>query len=253
MTESFGRRLQRERERRQVTVESIAAHTKIRASLFEELERDDASRWPSGIYRRSFIKAYAQAIGVDVEATATEFLERFPDPADAPAPELPDSAMRAVPVPVPVPVPSAATAKGTGPAAPRSEVAPAALRLTLVETGLPFSGGRLLADVGRRWSAAAWDLGSILAIALTGFLFVGSFWRPFAVVALCYYLGGILLLGNSPGVCFFAPRPADGGGMNAPKPPRWSRHRPAGEPVQVRAVEGSPRPVRFRSRSGLPN
>jgi hypothetical protein len=246
MTESFGRRLQREREIRQVTVESIAAQTKIRASLFEELERDDASRWPSGIFRRSFIKAYAEAIGVDVEATVREFLECFPDPANAPAPELPDSAICAVPPPSPEPP------KRIGPGAHRGEFTPAALRLTLVETGLPFSGGRLLADVSRRWSAAVWDLGSILALALTSFVIVGSFWRPFGVVALCYYVGGILLLGNSPGVCLFAPRPADGG-TNASRPPRVSRHRPAAEPVQIRAAEGPPRPVRFRSRAGLPN
>jgi len=29
------------------------------------------------------------------------------------------------------------------------------------------------------------------------------------VVTLCYYAGGILILGNSPGVCLFAPRPHD--------------------------------------------
>jgi transcriptional regulator with XRE-family HTH domain len=245
MTESFGRKLQRERELRQVTIESIAALTKIRASLFEELERDDTSRWPSGIFRRSFIKAYAQAIGVDVETTVREFLERFPDPAEAPAPELPESARRTVTVE------SAEPDKSSKPAHTR-ESTPAALRLTLVETGLPFSGGRLLADIRRRWSAAAWDLGSILAMALTSFVFVGSFWRPFGVVALGYYLGGILLLGNSPGVCLFAPRPADGG-TNESRPSRVSRHRPAAEPVQIRATEGSPRPVRFRSRAGLPH
>jgi len=30
-------------------------------------------------------------------------------------------------------------------------------------------------------------------------------WQPLSVAALAYYLGGILLLGNSPGVCLLAP------------------------------------------------
>jgi cytoskeleton protein RodZ len=74
--ESIGRRLRRERERRQIALASIAANSKISVSLFADLERDDVSRWPSGIFRRSFIRAYAQAVGLDPDATAREFLER---------------------------------------------------------------------------------------------------------------------------------------------------------------------------------
>src|SRR3954463_2231629 len=77
--ESFGRRLRRERERRQIALASIADNTKIAVSLFEDLERDDVSRWPSGIFRRSFIRAYAKAVGLDPDETTREFLERFPD------------------------------------------------------------------------------------------------------------------------------------------------------------------------------
>src|SRR5207244_428953 len=53
--ESFGRRLRRERERRQIALSSMAANSKISVSLFKDLERDDMSRWPPGIFRRSFI------------------------------------------------------------------------------------------------------------------------------------------------------------------------------------------------------
>src|SRR5438105_231144 len=96
--ESFGRRLRRERERRQIALASIAENTKISVSLFEDLERDDVSRWPSGIFRRSFIRAYAKAVGLDPDETTREFLERFPDVNDpefagAPAPP-PKSALR---------------------------------------------------------------------------------------------------------------------------------------------------------------
>ena len=86
--ETFGARLRRERERRHIALSSISENTKISASLFEALERDDASRWPSGIFRRAFIRSYASAIGLDADAIAKEFLERFPDPADA-VPEPP--------------------------------------------------------------------------------------------------------------------------------------------------------------------
>ena len=248
MTESFGRRLQRERERRQITVESIAAGTKIKASLFEELERDDTSHWPCGIFRRSFMRAYAEAVGLDPDATVREFLQRFPDPSEVPVDPTPNAGR------------SDAAGPQNAPAATESvgakrEPASAALRLTLVETGLPFSGGRLLADVRRRWSAAAWDFGSILAIAVLVFVVIDSFWRPFAVVSLCYYVGGILLLGNSPGVCLFAPRPADGSG-NSARPSRVTRHRPAGDPGQMRTGDAPLRATRFRPsnrRVGLPN
>src|SRR6059036_1963054 len=78
----FGRRLRMERERRTITLASISDNTKISQSLLEALERDDVSRWPSGIFRRSFLRAYAEAVGLDPESTLREFLECFPDPAE---------------------------------------------------------------------------------------------------------------------------------------------------------------------------
>src|SRR5262252_2008218 len=80
MTASFGARLRSHRERRGIDLSTIAQTTKIRAGIFEALERDDTSRWPPGIYRRAFIRAYATAVGLDPESTLSEFLERFPDP-----------------------------------------------------------------------------------------------------------------------------------------------------------------------------
>jgi hypothetical protein len=84
------------------------------------------------------------------------------------------------------------------------------LRLTLAETSAPFSGGRLLAQARRRWAAVSWDTGVVLAIAVTLFAVVGEFWSSLGISMLCYYTGGILILGNTPGVCLFAPRPAEG-------------------------------------------
>ena len=83
MAKTFGARLRYERERRQIALKSIAESTKIGLPLLDALERDDVSRWPSGIYRKSFIRSYAEAIGLDADTIVREFVERYPDPLHA--------------------------------------------------------------------------------------------------------------------------------------------------------------------------
>ena len=80
--DSFGSRLRYERERRQIALKSIAESTKIGITLLEGLERDDVSRWPSGIFRKSFIRSYAEAIGLKPDSVVREFVERYPDPLE---------------------------------------------------------------------------------------------------------------------------------------------------------------------------
>ena len=129
MAESFGARLRYERERRQIALRSIAEQTKIGVPLLEGLERDDASRWPSGIFRKSFIRAYADAIGIDPEPVVREFLERYPDPLDA----------------EPVTTPSG-PAKVTASTAPASATAsgPFSVKLTISWSGtMPVVLGRM--------------------------------------------------------------------------------------------------------------
>jgi cytoskeletal protein RodZ len=103
--QTFGPRLRQERERRQISLTSIAENTKISRSLLEALERDDVSRWPTGIFRRSFVRSYALAIGLDPDEIVKEFAERFPDPS-APA------------APAPTPTPHAAATTAATPGAP---------------------------------------------------------------------------------------------------------------------------------------
>jgi transcriptional regulator with XRE-family HTH domain len=186
--ESFGSRLRSERERRRIALEAIAENTKIGIGLLKGLERNDLSRWPSGIFRRSFIKSYAAAIGLDADETVREFLEHFPDPPE----QL--SAVDAA---------AAAADKGKAPATRT------VLRLTLAEAHPPFSSGRLLRRFPQRLAAVAWDTGSMLAVAVTAFMFIDQFWVPLGITLLCYYSAGILILGNTPGVCLFAPRTHD--------------------------------------------
>jgi transcriptional regulator with XRE-family HTH domain len=89
--ESFGTRLRRQRERKQVTLSAIAERTKIHQPLLEDLERDEVGRWPSGIFRRAFIRAYAEAIGLQPDDVVREFLTIHPDPIEmAPGPAAPE-------------------------------------------------------------------------------------------------------------------------------------------------------------------
>ena len=80
MPDSFGARLRLRREEQGIALGTIAEELKIKLSLLEAVERDDVSNWPSGIYRRAFIRAYAHAIGLNPDVVVREFLELYPDP-----------------------------------------------------------------------------------------------------------------------------------------------------------------------------
>ena len=74
---TFGPNLRRRRVQRGVTLDQIAAATKVARELFEDLERNDLSRWPAGIYARAYIRQYAYAIGLDPDSTVDEFCRWF--------------------------------------------------------------------------------------------------------------------------------------------------------------------------------
>jgi transcriptional regulator with XRE-family HTH domain len=85
MQESFGARLRQRREEQGIDLGTIAGQTKIKLSLLQALERDDVSHWPSGIYRRAYIRTYAKSIGLDPDVIAREFLDAYPEPLDVAA------------------------------------------------------------------------------------------------------------------------------------------------------------------------
>lgn len=80
MDSSFGMRLRLQREEQQIPLATISEQTKIKLSLLEGLERDDVSRWPTGIFRRSYFRAYARAIGLEPDRMLREFQTLYPDP-----------------------------------------------------------------------------------------------------------------------------------------------------------------------------
>jgi transcriptional regulator with XRE-family HTH domain len=196
----FGRRMRLERERRGVALETVAARTKISVRLLSDLERDQLSHWPRGIFRRAFVRSYAEAIGVDPDTALLEFVEDHPDPPEPLAPIGGAS-----------PQVAAASAVARLTAAPPVALRDRApLRLTFADTPRAFSGGPVLISVGRRLAAAAWDAGSMFAVAALvriGLVQMGidQFWAPFGAVVLCYQVCSILSLGNTPGIYLFAP------------------------------------------------
>jgi transcriptional regulator with XRE-family HTH domain len=80
-----------------VTLTEIAERSKVNQGLFAGLERADVSRWPTGIYRRSFFREYAVALGLPVDAALSEFLLLFPEDGDqriSPALSMPGAPLR---------------------------------------------------------------------------------------------------------------------------------------------------------------
>jgi hypothetical protein len=80
MTENhaFGPHLRSERERRGISIDTIVTVTKVGADLWNGLERNDISKWPSGIFARAFVRDYARAVGLDADEVVDEFCRLFP-------------------------------------------------------------------------------------------------------------------------------------------------------------------------------
>jgi hypothetical protein len=75
---TFGLRLRSERERRGISIDTIVTVTKVGADLWLGLERNDFSKWPSGIFARAFVRDYAKAVGLDADDVVDEFCRLFP-------------------------------------------------------------------------------------------------------------------------------------------------------------------------------
>lgn len=76
--DTFGPRLRSERERRGISLDTIALVTNVSVELWQGLERNDFSRWPTGIFARAFVRDYAKAVGLDADDVVDEFCRLFP-------------------------------------------------------------------------------------------------------------------------------------------------------------------------------
>lgn len=76
--DTFGPRLRRERERRGISLETIASLTNVSVDLWKGFESNDFSRWPTGLYARAFVRDYAKAVGLDADEVVDDFCRLFP-------------------------------------------------------------------------------------------------------------------------------------------------------------------------------
>lgn len=69
----FGEHLKRERELRGVTLEEVAAATRISPRFLEALENEQWDRLPGGAFNRGFIRSVARYLGLDEENMVAEY------------------------------------------------------------------------------------------------------------------------------------------------------------------------------------
>jgi len=168
LREEFCLALKAARERSGVSLASIAEATKIPASMFVALERNDLRCWPKGLFRRCFFRGYAEMIGVPMAETCAEFLRLFPDDGGA----------------------KVATAAGQTPEAGQAED----VRLVLDPA---WHGPR--ASVLSRLLAALLDAGAVVFVAAAVAWVAGvGLAVTTAVVALAYFSLAMALFGESP-------------------------------------------------------
>lgn len=164
----FGALLRRERERRGISLDTVAEQTKINIALLAGLERGDLSRWPTGIFRRAFVRAYATAIGLRPDDIVTAFERCCPERGD-------DGVLNV-------------------PAFERVD-APDGLRLTLASG--PRPSGRVW---GLRVLSVLLDSAVVLTVGGALAWLVG---RPLtfgtAIVGVLYFTAGTLLVESTPG------------------------------------------------------
>ncbi len=70
---SFGHFLQSARIEKKISIEALAAETRIRVEVLKRLEAEEHDHLPDEVFVKGFIRTYAEAVGVDAE----EALERY--------------------------------------------------------------------------------------------------------------------------------------------------------------------------------
>jgi hypothetical protein len=209
MTESttLGADLRRERERRGLALKTISENTKVSIALLEGLEADDISRWPGGIFRRAFVRAYAQCVGLDADPVMRRFEEQFP--ADG--------------------------ANGCEPGVNHHAPGRSGMVHPLAHRPAPAAS---MASTRARLLGTAADLTVAMVLAF-GSAAAGSrlLW-PVLLISI-YYAAGVLLTGTSPMVALL------GDGFAAPKPKPVPAPAPVPAPVALEApaVPATPVPM----------
>jgi len=74
MAMTIGGELRQAREDADVTLEDVAARTKIRLPFLQAIEAGEFHRLPDGLVRRGHLRAYARAVGLDPEQIVARYL-----------------------------------------------------------------------------------------------------------------------------------------------------------------------------------
>ena len=216
--EEFCLALKAARERTGITLADIASATKIPASLLDALERCDLRHWPKGIFRRSFFRDYARAIGLSVAETCAEFVRLFPDDDRA--------AIDATPPPI----------------VAADQASDVRLVLDSAWQGPPRS---FLPRLG----AAAIDAAAVIAVAGVMAWVAGISWPLLtAIVALSYFSLATALIGESPAQWLISRRRSL---LDAVKQPPKAEPEPPAWTTDAHRVGPTP-PSRFRVRIKVP-
>jgi transcriptional regulator with XRE-family HTH domain len=155
--QQFCARLKAARLRKGISLEQIAASTKISASLLEGLEANNLTRWPTGIYRRAYLRDYLTAIGLPTEPTVQEFRDLFPL-------EETDAFLRVQPPPA-----SISTTQPAPPAAVSATQWPRGVRIA-ADAGLMIA---IAATASALWGGTPW---SAATIAVLGYHVITAGW-----------------------------------------------------------------------------
>jgi cytoskeleton protein RodZ len=76
---AFGEQLRREREMRHISLDEIAATTKIGTRLLRALEEEQFELLPGGIFNKGYVRAYAKYVGIDEEKAIAGYLQALHD------------------------------------------------------------------------------------------------------------------------------------------------------------------------------
>lgn len=82
-TRPLGAALTAAREQRGLSVEDVAASTRIRATIIRAIEADDFAACGGAVYARGHLRSVAQVVGADPKPLIAEFDRRFHQPVPA--------------------------------------------------------------------------------------------------------------------------------------------------------------------------
>jgi transcriptional regulator with XRE-family HTH domain len=184
--DTFGPRLRSERERRGITISTIVTVTKVGADLWVGLERNDFSKWPSGIFARAFVRDYAKAIGLDADEVVDEFCRLFPATGDRRVARI---------------IKAQAELIGHDPAGvdEATLLPPQGDRRSVARERQAEVRARRIRLAPRTVSASI-DVACTLSLAAAGAAIVGaSFWASAGVAALAYFTLSTVFSGATPG------------------------------------------------------